>query len=152
MAYLKVTLPSFTVIGIAGSTDDGEGFIKKIWDEANARYGEVASVAKCDENGVPSVWGLMSDMSMRFRPWENGFTKGRYLAGVEAQPDADAPAGWEKWVSPAYEYVVASREDPNAFVNTLNYIDEHGMTLVGAVYDRVVPGTAGFLFFPVKKI
>ena len=152
MAYLKVTLPAFTVIGIAGSTDDGAGFIQKLWDEANSRFGEVAGIAKYNEAGQPAVWGLMSDMSMSFMPWEDGFTKGRYLAGVEVAPDAVAPAGWEKWVSPAYEYIVAQQDGPDAFPRAIEYLTENGIELAGAAYDRVMPGTDGFIFLPVKKI
>ena len=32
----KIVKPSFAVIGIEGSTDDGEGFIPMLWSDANA--------------------------------------------------------------------------------------------------------------------
>lgn len=47
----------------------------------------------------------MSDFSRSFHPWENHFTKGLYLAGVECAPDAEPPAGWSKWVMPGFEYL-----------------------------------------------
>ena len=152
MAYLKIALPAFTVIGIAGSSDDGEGFVHRVWDEANRRFGEVAGIAKYNEQGQPAVWGLMSDMGMGFRPWEDGFSKGRYLAGVEVEDDAVAPEGWEKWVSPAYEYIVAPQDGPDAFHRAISWLTGNGMHLAGAAYDRIMPGTDGFIFLPIRKI
>ncbi|MBL4937879.1 hypothetical protein JK636_19405 [Clostridium sp. YIM B02515] len=40
---------SFSVIGKEGSTNDGEGFIQKLWTGANSNFAEVASLAKKDE-------------------------------------------------------------------------------------------------------
>ena len=34
----KIVKPSFAVIGIEGSTDDGEGFIPMLWSDANAHF------------------------------------------------------------------------------------------------------------------
>lgn len=152
MKYQRVSLPAFRVIGIAGSTDDGADFIRRLWDEANARFGEIAAHALTDENGAPRVWGLMSDMAMDFRPWEDGFTRGRYLAGVEASQDAPVPEGWEAWTSPAYEYVTAPQDGPEAFAAALGYLAENGLELVGAAYDRPVPGNGGFIYLPVRKL
>ena len=50
----KIVKPSFAVIGIEGSTDDGEGFIPMLWSDANAHFDEVASR---DENGALSAFG-----------------------------------------------------------------------------------------------
>lgn len=152
MEYTRVTLPSFCVIGMEGSTSDGENFIQHLWDKANSRFNEVAQLAICDESGAPGVWGLMSDMSMSFRPWEENFTRGRYLAGVEVSPCAEAPEGWAKWVSPAYEYIVAPNDSPDAFPRAIEYIAREGLTLAGAAYDRIVPGKGGCIYLPVKKL
>ena len=151
MAYERVILPSFCVIGIEGTTDDGPGFIQALWDKANSRFGEVAHLAAYGEGGGIRVWGLMSDMSMSFKPWEDNFTKGRYLAGVEALPDAEPPAGWTKWVSPAYEYVAASQNGPDAFPRALNYLAENGFSLAGAAYDLTIPGSGSFIYLPIRK-
>ena len=43
---VKVIKKSFVVIGKEGSTLDGEGFIQKLWDDANSHFGEVAHLAK----------------------------------------------------------------------------------------------------------
>lgn len=83
MKVNQVRKESFTVIGKEGSTLDGDGFIQKLWDDANAHFEEVAHLAKKDENGnICGIWGAMSDFSHSFMLWED-FTQGLYLAGVE---------------------------------------------------------------------
>ena len=54
----KIVKPSFAVIGIEGSTDDGEGFIPMLWSDANAHFDEVSPVASRDENGA--LLGIMA--------------------------------------------------------------------------------------------
>ena len=74
------------------------------------------------------------------------------LAGVEALPDAEPPAGWTKWVSPAYEYVAAPQNGPDAFPRALNYLAENGFSLAGAAYDLTIPGSGSFIYLPIRKI
>lgn len=45
---VKVIKKSFVVIGKEGSTLDGEGFIQKLWNDANSHFNEVAHLAKKD--------------------------------------------------------------------------------------------------------
>ena len=45
---VKVIKKAFVVIGKEGSTLDGEGFIQKLWDDANGHFSEVAHLAKKD--------------------------------------------------------------------------------------------------------
>ena len=52
----KIVKPSFAVIGIEGSTDDGEGFIPMLWSDANAHFDEVSPArysprVKCSVHG-----------------------------------------------------------------------------------------------------
>lgn len=54
---------------------------------------------------LAGIWGVMSDFSRSFQPWEDHFSKGLYLAGVECADDAQAPEGWTKWKAPGYEYL-----------------------------------------------
>ena len=55
---------SFSIIGREGSTMDGQGFIQKLWSEANSHFSEIQSLAKKDENGnLVGIWGAMSDCS-----------------------------------------------------------------------------------------
>ena len=105
MIVEKCVKDSFVVIGKEGSTSDGEGFIQKLWADANSHFEEVQPLAKKNENGdLVGIWGAMSDFSHSFNPWED-FNKGLYLAGVECRDDAVAPDGWTKWMIPGYEYL-----------------------------------------------
>ena len=96
---VKVIKEAFIVIGKEGSTSDGEGFIQKLWNDANGHFSEVAHLAKKDANGgIVGIWGAMSDFSHSFKPWEDGFSKGLYLAGVECVDHAEAPDGMMQMV------------------------------------------------------
>ena len=98
---VKVIKEKFVVIGKEGSTSDGDGFIQKLWDDADSHFSEIAHLAKRDAKGsIVGIWGAMSDSSRSFKPWEDGFRKGLYLAGVECDDHAEAPDGWTKWIVP----------------------------------------------------
>lgn len=149
----KVIKKAFVVIGKEGSTLDGEGFIQKLWDDANGHFAQVAHLAKRDENGnLVGIWGAMSDLSHSFQPWEDGFSKGLYLAGVECVDNAEAPDGWTKWVIPGYEYLVVENHD-GAFGDTIRRMQEEEIALVGAVHDYTDPATGkGYLYFPIREV
>lgn len=106
MKVKKCVKESFVVIGKEGSTLDGDGFIQKLWEDANGAFCEIQHLAKKDEQGnIAGIWGAMSDFTYSFKPWEENYTKGVYLAGVECDDDAAAPEGWTKWNIPGYEYL-----------------------------------------------
>lgn len=153
MEWKTLQKESFSVIGRLGSTKDGDGFIQHLWQEANSRFDEAAPLAKRDSEGnFSGFWGLMSDEGMNFRPWEDNFSRGLYLAGVEVEDTAQAPEGWVKWTSPAYEYLVAEA-GPQAFSETLEYMKEQGIELAGAVYDFTDPGTGeNYQYFPIRRL
>lgn len=153
MEWKTLQKESFSVIGRLGSTKDGDGFIQHLWQEANSRFDEAAPLAKRDSEGnFSGFWGLMSDEGMNFRPWEDNFSRGLYLAGVEVKDTAQAPEGWVKWTSPAYEYLVAEA-GPQAFSETLEYMKEQGIELAGAVYDFTDPGTGeNYQYFPIRRL
>lgn len=144
---------AFVVIGKEGSTLDGEGFIQKLWDDANSHFSEIAHLAKKEANGnLVGIWGAMSDMSHSFKPWEDGFRKGLYLAGAECVDDAEAPDGWTKWNIPGYEYLVAENYN-GVFEDTIRQMNEEGISLAGAVHDFTDPATGkGYMYFPIRKI
>ena len=49
---------SFVVIGKEGSTLDGDGFIQRLWANANSHFEEVQHLAKRDTNGaIIGIWG-----------------------------------------------------------------------------------------------
>ena len=157
MDIQKCTRESFCVIGKQGATLDGDGFIERLWEDANSHFDEVASLAKVDGEGHPvGFWGAMSDLSKSFNPWEDGFTKGLYLAGVEVEEDAVPPAGWTKWVIPAYEYLyvkVASGAQ-DTFPTMIAHLAQNGYTLAGAVHDFISPKENGqpYMFFPIRRL
>ena len=143
---------SFVVIGKEGSTMDGSDFIQRLWVEANANFSEVQSLAKKDAQGnLMGIWGAMSDCSHSFRPWEDNFSKGLYLAGVEADENALPPAGWTKWTIPGYEYLCVEHKNGDTFADMIDYMNRNEIPLVGAVHDFTCP-TSGknYLFFPIR--
>lgn len=154
MKINKCSKESFVVIGKEGSTNDGAGFIQNLWADANGHFEEVAHLAKKDDNGnLAGVWGAMSDFSRSFLPWEDGFSKGLYLAGVECVDGAEAPEGWTKWIIPGYEYIYVENEGGDTFSQMIQYLQDNGMTLVGAVQEFNCPESGkAYLFFPIRKI
>ena len=154
MKVEKCIKESFVVIGKEGSTLDGQDFIQRLWDDANSHFNEVQHLAKTDEQGnIVGIWGAMSDLSHSFKPWEDDFSKGLYLAGVECVETAEAPEGWTKWVIPGYEYIYTECENENTFPQVIKYMTENDMTLVGAVHDFTCPETGkNYMFFPIKEI
>ena len=149
MKIEKRIKPSFSIIGKEGSTLDGEGFIQKLWEDANSHFNEVQSLAMKDENGnLVGIWGAMSDYIHSFKPWEENFSKGLYLAGIECVDDAEAPEGWTKWTIPAYEYLCAEVESESTFSAVLDYINTNSIALVGAVHDFTCPSDGkNYMFF-----
>lgn len=150
----RIIKPAFAVIGMEGSTADGHGFIPALWETANSRFGEVAALAKTNEDGsLCGVWGAMTDMSRSFRPWEDGFTRGLYLAGVEVRDDAQPPQGWVRWDIPGFEYIRVENNAPDVFPRTLKMIAAEGLALAGAVHDFTDPATGkSYMCFPVRKL
>lgn len=150
----RIIKPAFAVIGIEGSTEDGSGFIAGLWNEANSRFGEVAHLAKTNPDGtLAGIWGAMTDMSRSFRPWEDGFSRGLYLAGVEVRGDAQPPEGWTRWDVPGFEYIRVANDAPDIFPRTLEALAREGLPLVGAVHDFTDPATGtGYMLFPIRRL
>ena len=145
---------SFIVIGKEGSTLDGNNFIQNLWTDANSHFEQVQHLAKKDSDGnLVGIWGAMSDFSHSFKPWEDNFSKGLYLAGVECIDNAEAPKGWTKWIIPGYEYIYVECEGGNTFLDVINYMRKNSLTLVGAVHDFTCPKTGkNYMFFPIRTI
>lgn len=150
-AYTK---EAFVVIGMEGSTDEGGDFVKRLWDDANACIAEVAPLAKRNEYGeLAGVWGAMTDFSRSFLPWQDGFCKGLYLAGVECVDDAEPPEGWTKWIVPGYEYLRVESDNGTVFPEMIAYLRKNGIPLVGAVHDFTDPQTGkNYMYFPIRKL
>ena len=154
MKIERRTKESFSVIGKEGSTSDEDGFIQKLWEAVNAHFDEVQLFSKKDKDGkLIGIWGAMSDYSRSFKPWDDNFSKGLYLAGVECDDDALAPEGWVKWKIPGYEYLCVEAEDSNTFSDVLNYMQANGIPLIGAVHEFTCPLTGtNYMLFPIKSI
>ncbi|MBR6524660.1 MAG: GyrI-like domain-containing protein [Clostridia bacterium] len=144
----------FSVIGKEGSTQDGNGFVARLWEEANSHFQEVSPLAKRDANGnLVGVWGLMTDFSRRFLPWQEDFTQGLYLAGVECRDDAEVPSGWVKWTVPAFVFLKVKNDGDNVFPRTIQALPDMGYRLAGAVQDYTCPGTGEeYMLFPVEPL
>lgn len=150
----RIIKPAFAVIGMEGSTAEDPGFIATLWNEANSRFGEVAHLAKTNPDGsLAGIWGAMTDMSRSFQPWEDSFTKGLYLAGVEVRDNAQPPEGWTRWDVPGFEYIQVENNAPDVFPRTLALLAHEGLPLVGAVHDFTDPATGtGYMLFPIRKL
>ena len=157
MEFLTCEMPAFFVIGKEGEARPGYNPAPDLWAEANAHYAEVEALALRDEKGVPAgFWGAMSDLSRSFLPWEDGLSRGLYLAGVQVSEDALPTEGWVKWTVPAFQYVYASVEGDYGDVLSqgLDYLQSRGLPLAGAVQDYRCPEENGrpYLFFPIRRL
>ena len=148
-------LPRVAIIGKEGLCTRGQNAAPGLWAEANAHFAEVADLGMKDPDGsYTGFWGAMSDKGRNFLPWEDDFTTGLYLAGVEVPENAQAPEGWAKWVLPARRYLAVEVEPEryaDIFAETLRSLPERHLRLAGAVCDFTDPGTGkSSLFFPVE--
>ena len=155
MNFDLITLPALRVIGMEGATTDGDGFIQRLWEAANSRFGEIAHLVRTDANGIPAgVWGAMTDFSRNFQPWEDGFSRGLYLAGAEVMENAEPPQGWTAWDIPAFEYLRFHADgQPDLFSRALETLTANGYALAGAAQELTVPGeSAEYLLFPIRRL
>lgn len=143
----------------AGGPDDRD-VVDHLWESFHADFSQVAAVAMKDPDGTyTGYWGVMSSErpDRNFAPWHSHYKTGQYLAGVEVNKDAEAPAGWTKWLLPARTYAVADvqadtyEETYYTYINTI--IPEMGLKLNGAICDYIDPPTGKTkLFFPVAVL
>jgi len=150
----KYTKESFCVMGKEGSTDQGPGFVRNLWEDANSHFAEVAHLAKKDENGdLVGIWGAMSDFSRSFQLWEEHFSRGLYLAGIECMEGAQPPEGWIKWVVPGFEYFRIECDRETVFAEMIAYLEEQHIPLAGAVQDFTSPRTGkNYMLFPIRRL
>ena len=152
-----VNLPEIAVIGKLGMCTKENNIVKKLWNQANANFEEVAHLGMKEKNGTyVGFWGAMSDDTMSYLPWTEEFSKGYYLAGIEVYKDTDVPEGWTKWILPARMYLKVLIEPSQyfqVFHNTItNILPEMKLTLSGAVCDYIEPETGkNYLLFPVSN-
>ena len=154
--YEILDLPETAIIGKEGLCTKEKNVVQDLWRQANADFREIADLGMKNADGsFVGFWGAMSDETMSFLPWTDGFSKGLYLAGLEVCEDTAVPDGWVKWVLPARKYLVM-KVTPESYGETFqkvlnSLIPELGMKLAGAVCDFTEPATGqNKLFFPVE--
>lgn len=158
MAMKFVSLPEIAIIGKEGHCTKNHNVVSELWAAANAHFNEVAELGRKEPDGsYVGFWGAMSDVSMRFNPWEDDFSTGMYLAGIEVYLDSEAPEGWTKWVMPARTYLVVDvvpERYGEIFTDTIQRIlPENNLKLAGAVCDFTESATGNNkLFFPVDNL
>jgi predicted transcriptional regulator YdeE len=157
MNIRMIELPETAVIGKAGLCTEGNNISVQLWQQASGSFHEVAGLGLKKEDGsYAGFWGAMSDESMNFLPWEEDYTRGLYLAGTEVSLDAEAPAGWTKWILPARKYLVID-VCPDTYSAVFRgalqqVIPEMNLRLCGAVCDYTEPSTGqSSLYFPVEE-
>ena len=154
--YEIIDLPEIAIIGKEGLCTKEKNVVQDLWQQTNSKFGEIADLGMKNADGsFVGFWGAMSDETMSFMPWADGFSRGLYLAGIEVYVDTVVPAGWVKWVMPARKYLVTEVDLDSyqeTFKNVINQlIPELGMKLAGAACDFTEPATGqNKLFFPVE--
>ena len=161
--YEMIDLPKIAIIGKEGLCTKEKNVVRDLWQQADSNFSDIADLGMKNADGsYVGFWGAMSDETMSFMPWTDGFSRGLYLAGVEVYEDAPVPDGWVKWVMPARKYLVTEVQ-PENYGKIFDYvikslIPELGMKLAGAVWklagavcDFTEPATGqNKLFFPVE--
>ncbi len=144
----------FCVIGKEIFTWDGDGMIPKVWGIVDSKFEEIEGIILKDENGKPlAKWGAMSSKARDFSPWEENGSIGLYLAGYEAPLDAQAPAGWTKWIVPAFEFRLGKIERDNYFYRAMDVLTAAGTPTVAATENWIDVETGDFYFaFPIKRL
>ena len=152
MELEKITIDAFSVIGRLGSTNDGQGFIRRLWKDADMNFIQAREFAKKKEDGsLVGLWGLMSDFSMSFNPWEDNFSKGYYLAGFECLEDAIAPVGWTRWDVPKMTYFKVKNEDAK-FSEVIEYFKENNIEMVAAAFDYTdTSDMKNYTLYPIER-
>lgn len=151
-------LPDIAILGKAGFCTAEDNRAPSLWAEANAHFSEVASLGMREPDGSLVVfWGAMSDETMSFLPWTEGFSRGFYLAGIEIYRDTPVPAGWTKWVLPARTYL-KTEVNPQYYMAVFREVLEqvlpkNNLRLCGAACDYTQPATGkSYLLFPVEAV
>ncbi len=134
MKIETIVKPAVTLIGkVAFIPSDSS--VKDLWNDANCHFDEVFGIAKKNQKGkLVGVWGAMSDKAMNYLPWENNFSEGYFLAGVECEPEVAVPQGWTQWTLPGFRYLCAKVEGNYQIVmqQVLSvYMVQHQLKLVG---------------------
>ncbi len=150
-SFKILNLPSFSVVGKLTSTKEGPGSIERVWNEAENQL-KIVSSSVLFIGCMPSFWGLMSDFSLSFAPWENDFKEGLYLAGFELKdPSFVPPEGWVKWDVKENRYLVyeVGEDYQTSFKEGLDCLKNEGYVLSGAAFDHLENGVS-YIYYPIE--
>lgn len=156
MEVQLIDLPEIAVIGKEGLCSRENNIVPELWARAKCDFDQVAELGMKEKDGsYVGFWGVMSDKTLSFKPWEDDYTAGMYLAGVEVYRETPVPAGWTKWIMPARTYLVTA-VTPDTYGAVFRQVLEtvlpsRELELAGAVCDYTRPATGeNKLFFPVR--
>ena len=130
-----VTKPAFAVIGIEGSgpADKRPAWIKPLWDRSLSGIGEIRDL------NVGEGWGLMSAIDEPFARWKE---QGKYLAGWEVSPEAEAPEGWTLWKVPETTFATIAcsmSTQAEAWEYLDRFLKNEGYEQAGATHELYPP-------------
>src|SRR5574344_703251 len=142
MKFRLIHKSAFQVIGKEGSTDEGEGFIKKLYLDLEKHFTDIEPFVKKVKGKVEGQYGLMSDFAYKFKPWEENFTKGLYLAGpVLSSKGLDHDIkGFKVWSVKEQDYFEVELEKDDNYQEVFNHFVYYQIpfemkTLSGAAFD-----------------
>ena len=143
---------AFAVIGKAGQgpADNPQSWIPPLWDDANSHFNEITGVILKDDDGAPLVWGAMNNVDESNKRWDD---TGKYMAGCEADVNAQPPDGWAKWIIPAQTYLVANCTGTTYGDVFAQITNDSNIEIIGTVHERYPePGNPNVLelWFPVS--
>ncbi len=148
------TLEPFAVIGLVRENNGLYDTNTALWQELNRRGQALQELAKRDEDGdIMGAWGLLNNQTHNFRLTTKPGTKIFYMAGLEVEDEAAAPAGFTKWIAPGGEYLYAPVEENKLATlgQLLQYAQDHELEPNGYPFDFMPPeGEMPYIFLSVK--
>ncbi len=144
---------TFAVIGKAGQGLAYEipAWVLPLWKDANDHFMELTGIVRQDENGAPLVWGAMNDVDESNKRWSES---GKYMAGYEADKDANPPEGWTKWIIPAQTYMIVECTMETYGEVFGKITNDPNIKIVGTVHERYPqPANPNIveLYFPIAE-
>ena len=73
-----IDLPKIAIIGKEGLCTKEKNVVQDLWQQANSNFCEIADLGMKNADGsFVGFWGAMSDETMSFMPWTDGFSERR---------------------------------------------------------------------------
>jgi predicted transcriptional regulator YdeE len=152
MQTKRIQKDAFAVIGKMGEgpAANSKEWILTLWQDATAYFSEITAITKKGESGAPFIWGAMNDVTESNKMWSEC---GKYIAGCEAELDAEPPKGWQKWIVPAQTYLVAECTQDTYGEVFSAVANDPAIKIIAAVHERYPqPDTEILeLWFPIEE-